>query len=133
MDEDVRIDKWLWAVRVFKTRSMATDACRSGKVKIDKNPVKPSHNIKTGEIITISVNPQFTRTMKVLDALTNRVAAKLVPLYSEDLTPPDEYEKLKRFNEHAWVVRDRGIGRPTKKERRLIDKLKDNHDEGNDW
>lgn len=133
MAEDVRIDKWLWAVRVFKTRSMATDACRSGKVKIDGQVVKPSRDVKTGETIIIVINPHFTRTMKVIEKLSNRVAAKLVPQYAEDLTPPEEYEKLKRQNEHAFVVRDRGIGRPTKKERRIIDKLRDNADEEEDW
>lgn len=133
MAEDVRIDKWLWAVRVFKTRSLATEACRLGKVKIDGQVVKPSRDVKTGETIIIIINPHFTRTMKVLEKLTNRVAAKLVPQFAEDLTPPEEYEKLKRLNEHAFVVRDRGIGRPTKKERRIIDKLRDNAEEEEDW
>jgi ribosome-associated heat shock protein Hsp15 len=133
MAEDVRIDKWLWAVRVFKTRSMATDACRSGKVKIDSQVVKPSHDVKIGETIIIVINPHFTRTMKVLEGLSNRVSAKLVPQFAEDLTPPEEYDKLKRFNEHSWELRDRGIGRPTKKERRLIDKLKETRDEELDW
>jgi len=133
MAEDVRIDKWLWAVRVFKTRSLATEACRSGKVKIDGQVVKPSRDVKTGETIIIVINPHFTRTMKVLEKLTNRVAAKLVPQFAEDLTPPEEYEKLKRLNEHAFVVRDRGIGRPTKKERRIIDKLRDNAEDEEDW
>jgi len=133
MAEDVRIDKWLWAVRVFKTRSLATEACRSGKVKIDGQVVKPSRDVKTEETIIIVINPHFTRTMKVLEKLTNRVAAKLVPQFAEDLTPPEEYEKLKRLNEHAFVVRDRGIGRPTKKERRIIDKLRDNAEDEEDW
>jgi len=133
MAEDVRIDKWLWAVRVFKTRSMATDACRSGKVKIDGQVVKPSRDVKSGETIIIVINPHFTRTMKVLEKLTNRVAAKLVPQFADDLTPPEEYEKLKRLNEHAFIVRDRGIGRPTKKERRIIDKLRDNTEAEEDW
>jgi len=133
MAEDVRIDKWLWAVRVFKTRSLATEACRSGKVKIDGQVIKPSRDVKTGETIIVVINPHFTRTMKVLEKLTNRVAAKLVPQFAEDLTPPEEYEKLKRLNEHAFVVRDRGIGRPTKKERRIIDKLRDNAEDEEDW
>ena len=128
MDEDVRIDKWLWSVRVFKTRSMATEACRSGKVKIDGQVIKPSRDVKHNEIISIVINPHFTRTMKVLEKLANRISAKLVPQFAEDLTPPEEYDKLKRLNELSWEVRDRGIGRPTKKLRRMIDKLKDGDD-----
>lgn len=125
MDEPVRIDKWLWAVRVFKTRSMASDACRSGKVKIDGQEVKPSRDVKINDTITVKINPQFTRTVIVLGFLTNRVAAKLVPQYAGDITPPEEYEKLRLYNEMNAEKRDRGIGRPTKKERRMIDRLKD--------
>jgi ribosome-associated heat shock protein Hsp15 len=125
MDEAVRIDKWLWAVRVFKTRSMASDACRSGKVLIDEQEVKPSREVKINDVVTVKVSPHFTRTLVVLQRLTNRVGAKLVPEFANDITPPEEHEKLKKYNELNWEKRDRGIGRPTKKERRLIDKLKD--------
>ncbi len=125
MEESVRIDKWLWAVRVFKTRSMASDACRAGKVKIDGQEVKPSRDIKINDTITVKVNPQFTKTVVVLGFLTNRVAAKLVPQFATDITPPEELEKLRLYNEMNAEKRDRGIGRPTKKERRMIDKLKE--------
>jgi len=125
MEEAVRIDKWLWAVRVFKTRSMASDACRAGKVKIDGQEVKPSRDVKINDTITIRINPQFTRTLVVVGFLTNRVAAKLVPQFATDITPPEELEKLRLYNELNAEKRDRGIGRPTKKERRMIDKLKE--------
>lgn len=125
MESSVRIDKWLWAVRVFKTRSMASDACRSGKVQINDQEVKPSREVKIQDVVKVRVNPQFTRTLVVLKSLSNRVGAKLVPEFANDITPPEEYEKLKLINEMNAEKRDRGIGRPTKKERRMIDKLKD--------
>lgn len=125
MDKKVRIDKWLWAVRAFKTRSMASDACRSGKVKINGQAVKPSRDVAVDDVIIVVKNPQFTRTLKVTQILANRVSAKLVPQYTEELTPKEEYDKLKKYNELNWERRDRGIGRPTKRERRDIDRLKD--------
>ena len=114
-----RIDKWLWAVRIFKTRSQATEACRSGKVKIDDQPVKPSRSISTGMLITVQSGP-IKRQFRVGGILHNRVGAKLVSQYMEDLTPEEEYHKLEiiRSNE---MQRDRGAGRPTKKERREMD------------
>ena len=88
----VRIDKWLWAVRLFKTRSQATAACAAGKVRIGDQPVKPSRSTRIGEVITAKVG-DVTRTVKVVELLEQRVGAKLVPDYLEDLTPPSEYEK----------------------------------------
>lgn len=123
MIEGVRIDKWLWAVRAFKTRSQATEACKSGKVKIEEKSVKPSREIKLNEEIVVQVN-HINRTLKVIGLLNNRVSAKLVPQYMDDLTPAEEYEKEKIKREINYEYRDRGLGRPTKKERRLIDKLK---------
>ncbi len=123
MEGGIRIDKWLWAVRIYKTRSLASDACRSGKVKILDQAVKPSRDIKTGEIISISIAP-ITRTVKVLVPISNRVSAKLVPGFMEDLTPDEEYMKLKRTNDHDFEFRERGTGRPTKRERREIEFLK---------
>jgi len=125
MGDGVRIDKWLWAVRVFKTRSMASAACRAGKVKIDDQEIKPSRDAHVGDVISIRVNPHFTRTVKVTELLSNRVGAKLVPNYAEDLTSQEEYDKLKKYNELNWERRDRGIGRPTKKQRRDIERLKE--------
>ncbi|MFP4471777.1 MAG: RNA-binding S4 domain-containing protein [Bacteroidales bacterium] len=125
MDENVRIDKWLWAVRVFKTRSQASEACRSGKVEIDGQEVKPSREVRHGDEVKIKISQHFTRTLKVLQILSNRVGAKLVPEYAEDLTSEEEYNRLKKYNELNWEKRDRGLGRPTKKERRDINRLKD--------
>ncbi|HTX89408.1 MAG TPA: RNA-binding S4 domain-containing protein [Bacteroidales bacterium] len=123
MEEGVRIDKWLWAVRIFKTRSLATQACRSGKVKIKEQPVKPSHEIRTGDIITI-LFPPMIKTVKVMVPIENRVSAKLVPEYSEDLTPAEEYEKLQVQKGSRFGFRQRGTGRPTKRDRREIEILK---------
>ncbi len=125
MDKKVRIDKWLWAVRAFKTRSIASDACRSGKVKLNGQVVKPSRDVSVDDVIIVVKNPQFTRTLKIKEILTNRVSAKLVPQYVEELTLKEEYDKLKKYSELNWERRDRGIGRPTKRERRDIDRLKD--------
>lgn len=121
--DTVRIDKWLWAVRVYKTRNQAAEACRAGKVKMDGLAVKPSRDIKTGDVIEISV-PPIKRIFEVLEPIKNRVGAKLVAQFARDLTPQEEYDKLKLINEMNFERRDRGAGRPTKKERRLIDYLK---------
>ena len=119
-----RIDKWLWAIRIYKTRTLATEACKAGKIKIDGQAVKPSRQLKLMEIITISQAP-LTKTIRVKTLIHNRISAKLVPENAEDLTPAEEYEKLKLIQEVNGERRDRGIGRPTKKQRRLIDLLKD--------
>ena len=123
MDQGVRIDKWLWAVRAFKTRTLASEACRSGKVKILDHVVKPSRELKTGEVITVSVSP-ITRTLRVVALSGNRVSAKLVTGLMDDLTPEEEYNKLKRKDEPDFEHRERGLGRPTKRERREIEFLK---------
>ncbi len=117
--EAPRIDKWLWAVRIFKTRSQATEACRSGKVKVDDQPVKPSRSISTGMLITVQSGP-IKRQFRVVGILHNRVGAKLVSQYMEDLTPEEEYHKLEIIRSNQ-MRRDRGAGRPTKKERREMD------------
>ncbi len=119
-DNSLRIDKWLWAVRLFKTRNQATRACNAGKVKIDGNPVKPSRDIKPGMIITIQSGP-LKKTVKVVELLHKRVGAKLVSNYMEDLTPEEEYLKLEKIKKQAVPMRPKGLGRPTKKERRDID------------
>ncbi len=122
-NETLRIDKWLWEVRLFKSRSMATDACKAGKVKMDGSNIKASKEIKAGDIITVSLNPLF-KTIKVIQFPKSRVNAKLVPDYMEDLTPQAEYDRVKMINDTNSEYRDRGIGRPTKKQRRVIDQLK---------
>ncbi|MBW6479253.1 MAG: RNA-binding S4 domain-containing protein [Bacteroidales bacterium] len=115
--ESVRIDKYLWSVRLFKTRSQATDACRSGRVKIDGDAVKPSRDVKVGQEISLHLGP-ITKTVKILQLLQKRVGAKLVPEYMQDLTPAEEYQKLELIKQSPFVKRK---GRPTKKERRDMD------------
>lgn len=122
MDEDIRIDKWLWAVRIFKTRTQATDACKAGHIKINGVSVKPSHQVKIGETITIQKG-EFTRTIKVLGIIEQRVGAKVALQYAEDLTPPEEYEKLKEKKKTVPYYFDRGYGRPTKRDRRIMKKF----------
>jgi len=124
MGDELRIDKWLWAVRIYKTRTLAGDSCRAGKVKIDGIAVKPSRALKLGDVMTVSIGP-LTRTLKVKMLIHNRVSAKLVPDSLEDLTPVEEYERIKFMHELNAEHRDRGTGRPTKKDRRFIDRLKD--------
>ena len=123
MTEGVRIDKWLWSVRLFKTRSQATEACKSNKVLIDEQAVKPSREVHIGDKIGIQLG-QLNRTVEVKEIVKSRVGAKLVENYLIDHTSPEEYERLKLMKEVNYEYRDRGVGRPTKKERRLIEKLK---------
>ena len=114
-----RIDKWLWAVRLYKTRTEAADACKGGKVKLDNEPVKPSRELKVNDVITVQQGP-IKRTVKVKVLLEKRVGAKLVTDYLEDLTPQDEYEKL-RMQRDLKIASYDGKGRPTKKNRRDMD------------
>jgi ribosome-associated heat shock protein Hsp15 len=123
MTEGVRIDKLLWSVRVFKTRSLASDACRSGKVMVNGTEAKPSREVHPGDVIAINLGA-FHKTLKVKEPLKNRVASRLVPDYVDDLTPESEYDKLKITREANYELRIAGLGRPTKKERRMIEKLK---------
>ncbi|MEZ5199733.1 MAG: RNA-binding S4 domain-containing protein [Bacteroidales bacterium] len=123
MSDGIRIDKWLWAVRIFKTRNQAAEACRAGKVKIDGQSVKPSRELKLQELIVIQIG-QLSKTIEVKGLLQNRVGAKLVEEYLIDHTPAEEYEKIKMMRELNYEHRDKGFGRPTKRERRLIEKLK---------
>jgi len=126
-NESLRIDKWLWEVRLFKSRSLATDACKAGKVKMDGSNIKASKEIKTGDIIVVSLNPLF-KTVRVKQFPKSRVNAKLVPEFMEDLTSETEYNRVKLINDTNSEYRDRGIGRPTKKQRRVIDQLKNSKD-----
>jgi len=116
----IRIDKWLWAVRLFKTRTLASDACRNGHVQLNNAPIKPSKDVKVNDVLTIRIGA-FTKTVKVTGIIANRVSAKLAVDFVEDLTPPEEYEKLKSKKDDFFVKRDRGTGRPTKKDRREMD------------
>ncbi len=121
---EVRIDKWLWAVRVFKTRSLATDACRNGRVTIGGKLVKPSREVRIGETIVVQKD-EMTRTFKVLGVLEKRVGAKIAKDYVEDLTPASEFEKKREPNLLPPMYRPKGAGRPTKKDRRALDSYSD--------
>jgi ribosome-associated heat shock protein Hsp15 len=114
-----RIDKFLWAVRVFKTRSLAAEACKKGKVIIEGFPVKASREVKKGDIILVRKLP-LIYTFKVKELLENRVSAKRVPEFVEDLTSVEELDKLK-VRDTVFYSREKGKGRPTKKDRRLLD------------
>ena len=115
-----RIDKYLWAIRAFKTRTDATDACKGGKVKIAGVNAKPSKEVKPGDVVQVKKGT-VTFTYKVLQPLERRVGAKLVPEYALNLTPESELEKLRAPVETFFITRDRGAGRPTKKDRREIE------------
>lgn len=120
--DSVRIDKYLWAIRVFKTRTEATEACKGSKVTVDGADVKPSREVKAGEVIQVRKGSVFYK-YKVLAPLEKRVGAKDVPRYAENLTPQSELDKLHAPVETFFIRRDRGAGRPTKKERREMDTL----------
>ncbi len=114
---EVRIDKWLWAVRVFKTRSLATDACKMNRVSINGQLTKPSRLVKEGDIISVR-KPPIEYSFKVLRVLNNRVGAKLVLEYMENVTPKEQYDILELQRLSRFVDRAKGLGRPTKKDRR---------------
>jgi len=122
-EENLRIDKWLWAVRIFKTRSQAAEACKKGRVLIDDVQVKPSRIVKPDEVVLVK-RPPVTYQYKVLGLLGKRQSAKVAAEYVEDITPDEEKVKLEMKKHAGFEIRDRGVGRPTKKQRRLIDELK---------
>ena len=122
MKEEVRIDKWLWAVRIFKTRSIAAEACKKGKIMIAGITVKPSRNIKVNDIIQIKY-PPIVYSFKVLALAENRMGAKLVPEYLENVTTTDQLHLLELDKISAVGRRQKGTGRPTKKERRELDEF----------
>ena len=121
---EVRMDKWLWAVRLFKTRSLAIAACNNGRVCIQDQPVKPSRSTRPGDVITISMEG-LVRTVRVLQPIERRVAARLVPESMEDLTPAAEYQKAQEIRSAGagFTPRAPGEGRPTKRDRRALDRL----------
>ena len=121
---DVRLDKYLWAVRVYKTRSDAADAIRNNRVMVNNAYAKPSREVQVGDIISVKKMP-VTYSYKVLDLVSSRQGAKLVPQYCLNITPQEELDKLTTSRETIFVFRERGTGRPTKKERREIDALMD--------
>ena len=121
--DELRIDKWLWAVRIFKTRSQATEACKKGRVVIDGQQVKPSYSVKAGDIVTVKKKPVFYK-FKVLGLLGKRQSAKIASEYKEDVTPEEELKKLDIQKQATFEYREKGAGRPTKKERRELDRIK---------
>jgi ribosome-associated heat shock protein Hsp15 len=120
--EAERIDKWLWAVRIFRTRSLATDACRAGSVTVNGQPAKPSRDVRAGEVVMVRQG-LIHRKLKVLTVPPSRVGAGLVPTYCEDQTPPGEYARARAQRVQQFLARAQGSGRPTKRDRRLIDRL----------
>ncbi len=123
---EVRIDKWLWAVRVFKTRTVATDACKKGRVTMGTPamPVKPSRIVSEGDIINVR-KPPVTYTFRVRAVTQNRLGAKLVPDYLENLTPKEQYDLLEVVKISGFVDRRKGLGRPTKREGRELSRFSD--------
>jgi ribosome-associated heat shock protein Hsp15 len=117
-----RLDKWLWAMRVFRTRALATDACRAGSVAVNELVAKPAREVHAGEIVMVKQG-LFTRTLQVVGVPRSRVGAKLLPDYCVDLTPPEEYERLRERSVQQVLAREKGSGRPTKRDRRLLDDL----------
>ena len=121
-----RIDKWLWAVRIFKTRSLASEACAVGKIKIDGTAVKASRNIKTGDIIQVRKGV-IKYIYHVKNTAEKRMGAKFVPDFLEDMTPEEELAKLQSAHKQPIQTREKGQGRPTKKERRIMDQIREKY------
>lgn len=119
---EARIDKWLWASRIFKTRTIAAEACKKGRVSTNGTQVKPSRMIKPGEVIQVK-KPPVTYSFKVLQAIEKRIGAKLVPEILENVTTPEQYELLEMSRISGFVDRARGTGRPTKKDRRSMEEF----------
>jgi ribosome-associated heat shock protein Hsp15 len=122
--EKLRIDKYLWAIRAFKTRTLASDACKAGRVKLDSNNIKPSHEVKIGEVYQVSKGAD-RKVIRVIGLLENRVDAKTAVNFYEDITPVEQTLAFKSMFHAPILKRDRGTGRPTKRDRREIDDLKD--------
>jgi ribosome-associated heat shock protein Hsp15 len=117
-----RVDKWLWAVRIFRTRGLAADACRAGSVHVNELPAKPARSLRSGETVTVRQG-LILRTLRVVALPRSRVGAPLVPQYCTDLTPPEEFAKARENPIQQVLAREKGSGRPTKRDRRLLDQL----------
>jgi ribosome-associated heat shock protein Hsp15 len=123
MPKTVRIDKYLWAVRIYKTRTLATEACKKGRITMDDAPIKPSRMVTTGDVIEVKKLP-VVYSYRIREPIEKRVGAKIVDQYVENITSEEEMQKLE-MEDDFFVKRDRGAGRPTKKERRLLDDIRD--------
>ena len=119
---EIRVDKYLWAMRIYKTRSIATDACKCGRIKMNGVEVKPSRAFHVGDVFTVRKGP-ITYTYRILQLASNRLGAKMVPEYLQDITPREQLELLELARYAAQSGRDRGTGRPTKKDRRDIEQF----------
>ena len=124
MNSEARIDKWLWAARVYKTRTLASDACKNGRITIHGALAKPSRTVKVGDQVGVKKST-ITYTFRVLQAIEKRVGAKLLPEVFENITPPEQYELLEMNQISGFIDRARGTGRPTKKDRRALDDFAD--------
>ena len=122
MNTEARIDKWLWAARIFKTRTIAAAACKKGQVSMKGSPVKASRTTKVGDVIEVR-KPPVTYSFRVLQAIEKRVGAKLIPEILENITAPEQYEILEMSKISGFVNRAKGTGRPTKKDRRSLDEF----------
>ena len=121
-DAGVRIDKWLWAVRLFKTRSLAAEACRGGKVKVNDAPAKAVRDVRIGDLLDVQT-VEFRRKVRVTGMVDKRVGAATVPQFMEDLTPPEEFKRRSEPDFRPISLRPKGAGRPTKKDRRKLDEF----------
>jgi ribosome-associated heat shock protein Hsp15 len=132
MASEIRIDKWLWAARVFKTRNIAAEACKKGRISMNGSNLKASRTVKVGDVIQVRKSP-IIWSFKVLQATGNRVGAKLVPEVLENVTTPDQLELLELSKLNGFIDRARGTGRPTKKDRRDLEGFTDGNEDGFDF
>ena len=132
MNTEARIDKWLWAARIFKTRSIAADACKNGRVSVNGVSVKPSRTVKADDVVSVR-KPPITYSFRLLKPIEQRVGAKLLPEIYENVTPQDQYDLLEMTRISGFVDRARGTGRPTKKDRRQLDAFVGPSLEDFDW
>ena len=134
MAQEVRIDKWLWAMRIYKTRTLATEACRNGRVTVnnDSNPVKAARTVKPGDTVHVR-KPPVTYSFLIKAVCENRLGAKLVPEYLENITPQDQYDLLEVVKISGFVDRRKGLGRPTKREGRELQRFTDSYASDDGW
>jgi len=132
MATEVRIDKWLWAARIFKTRTIAAEACKKGRISMCGSHLKASRNIKVGDVIDVK-KPPITWSFKVLQAIDRRVGAKIVTDVMENVTAPEQLEILELSKASGFIDRARGTGRPTKKDRRVLEDFKESDDDEFDF
>ncbi len=123
-NQEARIDKWLWAARIYKTRSIAADACKKGQISIGNVPVKASRTVRVGDVVQVR-KPPITYSFRILQAIEMRVGARLLPEIMENVTTADQYELLEMNKISGFIGRAKGMGRPTKKDRRSIDEFMD--------